>query len=108
MELEGDLVVRVQAGRNDDVDVDLLGDALHPRQVAPQAEHRRVEDRVDAQPGQGRELGDRLGDLGVLVPVTLEILPVLLPQDEDVLVGQHAAQVGGVDAPGHGGYRRHG
>jgi hypothetical protein len=44
-----DLVVGVEPGGHDDVDVRLLGDPLHPGDVATQTPHRRVDDGVDAQ-----------------------------------------------------------
>src|SRR5699024_3116236 len=52
VELEGDLVVRVQAGRDDDVDIHLLRDALDAGEIAPQPEDRWVEDRVDPERGE--------------------------------------------------------
>ena len=47
--LVGDRVVEVQPGRHDDVEVRLTGDPLDPRDVAAEAPHRRVDDRVDPE-----------------------------------------------------------
>ena len=50
VEEERDVAVRVQARRRDDVQLGLLGHPLHPREVAPEPDHRGVDDRLDPRP----------------------------------------------------------
>ena len=94
-----DLVVRVEAGGHDDVDVGLLGHPLHARDVAAEPPHRRIEDGVDAERLQFVELGDRVGHPLVLVPPVAfaVVLQVLGGEHEHVLVHERRPHVRGVD-----------
>ena len=97
VEEERDVAVRVQARRRDDVQLGLLGHPLHPREVAPEPDHRGVDDRLDPPPVQLVQLLDAVGDAFLDVPVGLAIvLEDLRVQDEHVLVHEGGAEVGGV------------
>jgi hypothetical protein len=69
VELERDLVVRVEAGGQDDVEFDLGGDLLDAGDVAAESKHGGIHDGVDPEVLQLTELRDRVRDLLVLVPV---------------------------------------
>ncbi|SKY13463.1 Uncharacterised protein [Mycobacteroides abscessus subsp. abscessus] len=88
VELEGNVVVGVEAGCHHDVQVDLVGDLLDAGDVAAETEHRRVEDGVDTETLELAQIAHRVGDLAILVPVVLIVLSVLLAEDEDVLVDE--------------------
>ena len=105
VELEGHVVVGVDARRHDDVEPrDPLVDPLDPGDVAPEPPHGRVGDGGDAAVGQLTELGDRVSDLLLLVPPVAGpvVLDVLGAEDEDVLVHQRASQPGDVDGASDG------
>src|SRR5262249_23646212 len=89
------LVVLVHAGGHDDVEVDLLGDALDARDVAAEPPHRGVDDRADALGRQGVELLYRVGDPDLLMPpeAVAVVLLVLGGQDEDVFMHEGGAEV---------------
>jgi hypothetical protein len=72
------VVVGVDARRDDDVDAHLLVDALHPRDVAPEAEDRRIDDGPDPARGALPELGHRISDPVILVP-GIRIVRIVLP-----------------------------
>jgi hypothetical protein len=98
----------VAAGRDHDVEIDLLGHALDARDVAPQADNGRVDDRADAGGGQRGELRDGVRDPRVLAaPLVRIVLLHVGRQHEDVLVHEHLAERGGVDGAGHGLDLRH-
>ena len=80
------LVRREDARRQHDVEVDLLGDALHERRVAPDAQDRRVDDRVDARGLQLGEPPHRVHDGRLLVEVRVEARLEREVDHEDVLV----------------------
>jgi hypothetical protein len=107
---ERQVAVGVDAGRDDDVQVDLTGDLLHPGDVPAEADDRRVDDGGDALGPQRGQLLDRVGDPAPLVPpaALAVVLHVLGGQHEDVLVHQGDAEVVDVDVPEHGGDLRHG
>jgi hypothetical protein len=83
----------VYSGRHDDVDVRLLVDPLHARDVAAQAHHGRVGDAVDAGVLERLQLPHRIRDPVLFVP---PLVPVVLHhirgEHEDVLVHQRGAQ----------------
>jgi hypothetical protein len=108
MEEERDVFIRVAAGGDDDVEVDLLGNPLDPRDVPAQTDDGRVDDGGDPGGRQGGELGDGVGDPVVLTPPLLGVVLLhVRGQHENVLVHEHLAQLGGVDGAGHGGDLRH-
>jgi len=92
VEVLGQLVRREDPGRQDDVEVDLLGHALHERRVAPDAQDRRVDDRVDAGGLQLGEPPHGVHDRGLLVEVRLEARLQREVDDEDVLVHERRPQ----------------
>jgi hypothetical protein len=98
LQVAGDLDERVQAGADDDVDVDLGVDALQPVDVAAQPEARRIDDRLHAEVAQLLQIGDRCRDALLLVPpgrapVVVEVRDPLGARDEDVLVEERGPQV---------------
>jgi hypothetical protein len=101
------VVVRVEAGGSDDVDVGLGVHALDPRDVAAQPDDREVDDGVDAVGLQLAQPGDGVRHLGLLVEVRIVVLD-LRRDDEHMFVHEHPPEVAGVDrAPdgvdgGHG------
>jgi hypothetical protein len=104
----GQLEEGVDAGGDDEVDVDSGVDALDARDVAAQAEHGGIDDRLDPTRARDRQLLDRVGDADVLVPVRRraphvpEVLQRLGAHDEDVLVGQRHPERAGVDGAADG------
>jgi hypothetical protein len=108
VQVQRHVVVRVDPGGHNDVDVGPLVDPLHAGNIASETDHGGIDDRVDAGLVQGVQLGDRVGDSGVLVPQLRIVLADLLTEHEDVLVHEHAAEVGGVDGSAHGGDFDHG
>ena len=94
----------VVAGGDDDVERGLFGDSLHERDVAPEPGHGEVDDRADARVDELVHADDR----GFDVAVGVEAFDVgvvddeLVAQDEHVLVGEHLAEVGGVDRAANG------
>ena len=100
MELEWDLVVRVEARRGDDLQVGAGGHLLDARDVAAEPEHGGVEDRVDPELLELLEIPLRLSDAGVLVPVLI-VDPVLLAEHEDMLVDERPSEVRAVDRSRH-------
>ena len=92
LEVEGHAVVGIDPGGDDDVEVDLSREFLDPRDVAPEADHGGVDDRVEAGLLELGQLGDRVGDLSLLVPLVVVLLHIR-SQNEDVLMHQGAAQV---------------
>ncbi len=101
------VVVRVQAGRRDDVDVRLGVDALDAGDVAAQTDHGQIDDRVDAGGLQLVQPDDRVLDLGLFVERRV-VLVDLRAEDEDVLVHQHLPERARVDGALHGLDGRHG
>ena len=91
---------RVDAGRDDDVQVDLGVDPLDAPDVAAEPERRRVDDRLDPAVAHPPQLRDRIGDANLLVPVVLapddvRVVRVRLRiEDEDVLVHQRPPELG--------------
>jgi hypothetical protein len=106
--VQGDVVVGVDAGGDDDLHAGLLRDPLDARHVAAQADHGQVDDRVDAAVLQLVELGDGVRDLTLLVPPDVEVLHHLRREDEHVLVHERATEVGGVDRTPDRLHLRHG
>jgi hypothetical protein len=93
----------VVAGAHDDVHAGRLGDTAQSERVAPQPFARDVHDRAAAGLAERGHLADR-ERLVVQQPVTA----VLAEQvDEEVLVRQRDAEVGGVHRPGDGHDGRH-
>ncbi|WGP06741.1 hypothetical protein QFE97_02975 [Bacillus subtilis] len=102
LELVGEVGECVEAGGCDDVELGLLGHPLDPGDVATETHDRRVEDRVDPRGFEVIELGDGIGDLLLVVPGRVIVLPHLLAEDEDVLVDEGSAEFAAVDGAGDG------
>ena len=96
------VVVRVEPGRGDDVDVDLLVDLLDPRDVAPEPDDGEVDDGVDALRLEVSEASDGVVDALLLVPALRIVGHDLGAQDEHMLVHEHAAEARGVDGTANG------
>ena len=105
-EVERRRVVGVDAGRDDDREVDLLRDPHDARDVAAETDDRRVDDGVVAGRRELGQLRDRVPDRRLLVPLVMVCL-YIGGQDEDVLVHQGAAERGRVDEAGGRGYVGH-
>jgi hypothetical protein len=95
----GQFGVRVQAGGDDDVQVDLGRDALDARDVPAKPPHRGVDDGPDSLGPQRAQPLDGVGDPGFLVPprALAVVLHMFGGQHEDVLVHQRRAEVVHVD-----------
>ena len=88
------VVVGVQPGRDDDVEVGLRRDSGDPRDVAAEADDREVDDGVDAAGLQFVQPGDRVGDaFGLVAPGFGIVLQDLGGHDEHVLVHERHAEV---------------
>ncbi|GAA1553799.1 hypothetical protein GCM10009762_28160 [Dermacoccus barathri] len=98
VELEGDVVVRVDARGHDDVEVGAFGHLLDARDVSTQPQYGGVHDGVDAESLEFLELADGLGNLGLFVPFAV-IDAVLLAEHEDVLVDERGAEVTRIHDP---------
>ena len=104
----GQLEEGVDAGRDDDVEIDLGVDPLDARDVAAERTRcARVDERLDAAGAQSLQLLDRVGDAHVLIPVALppDVVVVLDRHgigDEDVLVHQRRPEPVDVDRPADG------
>ena len=104
----GQLEEGVDAGGDDEVDVHRGVDALDARDVAAQAEHGGIDDRLDPTGACDRQLLDRVGDADILVPIRRgapympEVLQRLGAHDEDVLVGERHPEAAGVDGAADG------
>ena len=86
-------VVGVDTGGDDDIDVDLVVDALDARDVATQTNHGRVHDGVDAQPFQRTKPPDGIGDAVVLAsPLGRVVLLHLRREHEHVLMHQRRTE----------------
>src|SRR5258708_36853766 len=68
MEPERDVVVGVEPGRDHDVNVDLVVDALYARDVAAYSDDCRVDDRVDPESFELAQFRDSVIDALFLVP----------------------------------------
>lgn len=91
------VVIGVEAGRDDDVDLDLLRHLQDAGDVAAQAQHGQVDDRADAAGGDVVELLHRVVDAGSLVPPARVVRLHLVVENEDVLVHQRHAEFVGRD-----------
>ena len=91
-EEERQVVVGVEPGGRDDVDVHLLVDAGDAADVAAQPDDRRVDDGVDAALLEFLQAGDGVRNLLLLVPQGRVVLADLLVEHEDVLVHEHGAE----------------
>ncbi len=69
------VVVRVEAGSHDDVEVHLGGDLLHEIDVSPQADDGQVHDRPDSGVGEPPEAPHRIGDPCVPIPSGRPVSP---------------------------------
>ncbi len=58
MEVERNVVIGVDAGGDDDVHFSSLGDALDARNVAAQADHGEIDDRMNAVRSKFVQAGD--------------------------------------------------
>ena len=97
VEVHRDLVVRVDPGRRDDVDLgNLRGDRRDARDVAAQADDGQVDERVDPVRLQLPQLGNGTRLLCGLVPLVGRLLD-LGAQHEDVLVHQGATEATAID-----------
>ena len=101
------MVVRVQAGRRDDVDVRLGVDALDAGDVTTQTDDGQIDDRVDAGGLELVQPDDRVLDLRLFVQRGV-VLVDLRAEDEHVLVHQHLPERARVDGALHGLDGRHG
>ena len=98
VEVHRHVVVGVEAGGDDDVDVGGRGDARDAGDVAAEPDHRQVDDGVDAAGLELVEAVDRVGlPLVLVAPGFGIVVDDLGGQDEDVFVHQRHAEVGGVD-----------
>ncbi|BCI91911.1 hypothetical protein NIIDMKKI_71170 [Mycobacterium kansasii] len=103
METERHVVVGVQAGGDDDVQLGLRGNPGNARDIAPQTDHRQVDDGVHAPGFQLVEPGDRICHPLVLVsPGVGIVLHDFGGHDEYVLVHERDAEIGGIDRPAGG------
>jgi hypothetical protein len=91
-------VIRVQAGGDDDVDVDLLVHPVQAPDVATEPDDGGVDDGVDASRLQLAQLADGVGDASLLVPPRVSVvLEDLRAEHEDVLVHERCAELVDVD-----------
>ncbi len=103
-----DVVVGVQAGGDDDVDVGGRSDTGDAGNVAPEPYHRQVDDAVHSARFQLVEPLDRVGlAFGLVSPGVGIVTCDLGVQHEDVLVHQRHTEVGGVDGSSCGVELRH-
>ena len=94
------IVVGVDARRHHQLDRNLLHDPLDTRDVAAETDHGRVDDGANAGVVRRLEPLDCLRDPGVLVAPLLGVVGLhVRGEDEDVLVHQGDAEVGGVHRP---------
>jgi hypothetical protein len=101
------VVVGVQPGRRDDVDVDLGVDPLNARDVPTQPGDGEVDDGAHAAVLQLLQPLDGVGDPDLFFPAGRIVLHDLGAQHEHVLVHQHLAQIGCVDRAADGFDSRH-
>ena len=97
---------RVDAGGDDQVEIDLGIDPLQALHVAAEAVGGCVDDGLDTGGAHGAELLDRVRDASVLVPVggaphVPEVLQRLRLHDEHMLVHQRPAEGRDVDRAAH-------
>ncbi len=98
VETERDVVVGVQAGRDDDVQFGGRGDAGDARDVAAQPDHGEVDDGVHAAGLQLVEPSDGIGHPLLLVTPCFRIVQRDLGgHDEHVLVHERDADISGID-----------
>ena len=93
------------------VDVGVFGDALDPRYVPAEPDHRGIDDRVDPTVGQCTQFRDRVVDAQFLVPprrVSGVVLAQFLPEHEDVFVHEDTTEITGVGGAADGVDRSHG
>ena len=95
---------RVDAARDDDVQVDRLVDALDPPDVTSETRSGRIDDRLDPGRPERAQFLNGVGDTNLLVPVARApdmavVLQRLGLQHEDVLVRQRPAQRADLDRP---------
>ena len=103
MEEHRHVVVGVDPGGHDDLQLGLRGHPLDAGNVAAQADHGRVDDGVHPDGFECVELVDGVGLPGSLVTPTLRVVrDDFRRQHEDVLVHQHDTQVPGCDRAPHG------
>ena len=108
VEVHRHVVVGVDAGGDDDVDVGGRGDAGDAGDVAAEPDHRQVDDAVHAAGLELAQAGDGVGlALGLVAPDLGIVVDDLGGQHEDVLVHQRHAEVGGVDRSSRGIQLRH-
>ena len=107
VEVHRDLVVGVDAGRDDDIDLGHLGrDVRNPGDVPAQSDDRKVDQGVDPVLLELAQLRDGASPLGRLVPFVCGLLD-LRAEDEDVLVHERAAKKASIDRSSHGVDLRH-
>ena len=94
----------VETCRHNDVDLNLFGDALDPRDITSQSDDGRIDDAVDAHLLQGGQLGNRIIDASVFVPLGLcgEVVGDLGADDKHVLVHEGSPETVGGDRPPRG------
>ena len=98
VEPERDVVIGVETGRDNDVQVGGRGDPGDARDVAAQPDHGEVDDGVDAARLQLVEPLDRIGHPFVFVAPCFRIVHRDLGgHDEHVLVHQRDADISGSD-----------
>ncbi len=108
VEVHRHVVVGVDAGGDDDVDVGGRRDARDAGDVAAEPDHRQVDDAVDAAGLELVQALDRVGLTFGLVAPHLGMVGIDLGgQHEDVFVHQRHAEVGGVDGSSSGIQLRH-
>src|SRR5438270_6790344 len=109
MKIERSIMIRVNTRGDDDVNFCLMRDLLDPWQIASQANHREIDNRIDAP---GLELVQpRYGISNSLLftsPLFRIILEYLRIQHEHVLVHQRGAELRRIDRPANCLNLRHG
>lgn len=83
----------VEAGRDDDVEVDARVDRCDASNVTAEADDGRIDDRGHSRLCQRGQPGDRVVYAQLLVPVLRDALAQFLAEDEDVFVHQDGAQI---------------
>ena len=102
------VVVGVEAGGDDDVDVGGRGDPRDAGDVTAEPDDRQVDDAVHAAGLELVEAVDRVGlSLVLVAPDVGMVVDDLGGQHEDVFMHQRHAEVGGVDGSSRGIQLRH-
>ncbi len=101
VEVVGQVVVGVEAGCHDDVEIDLLGHLLDELDVTAEPDHGQVHDRVDPRLRQLPEPIYGLCDAGISVPTCRPVGRHFGREDEDVLVHEGRSEHVGCHRSAH-------